>query len=138
MDRRGPVSLDVIIPLYNEEAMVEPLTAELSRIFSAEALSQHGVSRIRYILIDDGSSDHTAAALSARIAAGFPGVLYRLSRNFGHQNALCAGLDRTDADVTAVIDADLQDPPQLVLQMADRWRDGFEVVYAERRTRKGS
>ena len=70
MDRRGSVSLDVIIPLYNEEAMIEPLTAELSRVFSQEALSKHGVSRIRYVMIDDGSSDRTAAALSTRIAGG--------------------------------------------------------------------
>jgi glycosyltransferase involved in cell wall biosynthesis len=138
MERSGAVSLDVIIPLYNEEAMIEPLTTELSRIFSPDALARHNVSRVRFVMIDDGSTDRTAAALSARIAAGFPGVLYRFSRNFGHQNAVCAGLDYCDADVTAVIDADLQDPPQLVLDMIDRWRDGFEVVYAERRTRKGS
>ena len=90
----------MIIPLFNEEAMIEPLTVELSRVFSPEALSKHGVSRIRYVMIDDGSSDRTAAALSALISKGFPAVLYRLSRNFGHQNALCAGLDRTDADAT--------------------------------------
>lgn len=136
MDRHRAVSLDVIIPLYNEEAMIEPLTAELSRTFSPEALSQHGVSRIRFVLIDDGSTDRTASALSAKIGSGFPGVLHRLSRNFGHQNALCAGLDHSNADLTAVIDADLQDPPQLILQMIDRWREGHEVVYAERRTRK--
>jgi len=138
MHRRGPVSLDVIIPLYNEEAMIEPLTAELSRVFSQEALSQRGVSRIRYVMTDDGSSDRTATALSALISAGLPGVLYRFSRNFGHQNAVCAGLDHTDADVTAVIDADLQDPPELVMHMIDRWREGFDVVYAQRRTRKES
>ena len=136
MDRRGAVSLDVIIPLYNEEAMIEPLTAELSRVFSPEALSQHNVSRIRFVLIDDGSSDRTASVLSAKINDGFPGALYRLSRNFGHQNALCAGLDHSDADLTAVIDADLQDPPQLILQMIDCWREGHEVVYAKRRARK--
>jgi dolichol-phosphate mannosyltransferase len=138
MERNGAVSLDVIIPLYNEEAMIEPLTAELMHIFSPEALSRHKISRVRFILIDDGSQDRTAHALSIKINAGFPGVLYRLSRNFGHQNALCAGLDYSDADVTAVIDADLQDPPQLVLEMVDRWRDIYDVVYAERRTRKGS
>ena len=138
MDRRGPVSLDVIIPLFNEEAMIEPLTAELSRVFSAEALAQKGVSRIRYVMIDDGSSDKTAVALSQKIATGLPGVLYRFSRNFGHQNALSAGFDHSDADLTAVIDADLQDPPELILQMLDRWREGFDVVYAQRRTRKES
>jgi len=138
MERSGAVSLDVIIPLFNEEAMVEPLTAELSRTFSPDALTKHNISRVRFVMIDDGSKDRTAAAISAKIAAGFPGVLIRLSRNFGHQNALCAGLDHCDADVTAVIDADLQDPPELVLQMVDRWREGFEVVYAERHTRKGS
>ena len=138
MNRSAPASLDVIIPLYNEEAMIELLTAELTRIFSPEALLKHNLSRVRFVMVDDGSHDATAAAVSAKIAAGFPAILCRLSRNFGHQNALCAGLDYADADVVAVIDADLQDPPELVLQMVDRWREGFHVIYAERRKRKES
>ncbi len=138
MTRTGPASLDVIIPLFNEEEMIDLLTAELSRTFSPEALAKHGLSRVRYIMIDDGSSDNTATAVSAKIAAGFPAVLCRLSRNFGHQNAVCAGLDYSDADLTGVIDADLQDPPELLLQMADKWREGFHVIYAERRKRQES
>ena len=138
MDRSGAASLDIIIPLYNEEEMLELLAAELSRIFTAQALAERRLSRIRYLMIDDGSRDGTASAVSARIAQGFPAVLYRLSRNFGHQNAVCAGLDHADADLVAVIDADLQDPPELILQMVDRWREGSDVIYAERRKRKES
>jgi dolichol-phosphate mannosyltransferase len=63
-------------------------------------------------------------------------VVYRLSRNFGHPNAVSAGLDHADADVVAVLDADLQDPPELVLEMLDRWRKGVDVVFAQRRKRK--
>jgi dolichol-phosphate mannosyltransferase len=65
-------------------------------------------------------------------------VLYRFSRNFGHQNAVSAGIDHSEADLLAIIDADLQDPPELIPEMVGRWREGFDVVYAERKKRKES
>lgn len=130
------LSLDVVIPVYNEEEMIEYLTRRLGEVFSADALKQAGVASVRYLLIDDGSSDRTADMVCRRIEAGFPGVLIRLSRNFGHQNALSAGLSACQADLVAVIDADLQDPPEIVLKMIQQWRQGSDVVYGQRRKRK--
>ena len=132
------VSLDVIIPLFNEEEMIEALVAQLNTVFSPANLDQYGIGRVRFLIVDDGSRDRSAELLSAHIRHGFRAELLRLSRNFGHQNALCAGLDHADADVVAVIDADLQDPPELILDMIALWRQGHEVVYGQRRKRKES
>ena len=137
-DRGQAVSLDVVIPLWNEEAMAGPLADCLSATFTPDALAARRIRRVRFVLVDDGSTDRTAELLGERIAGGLPAVLYRFSRNFGHQAAVSAGLDHARADVTAVIDGDLQDPPGLILEMVDRWREGSDVVYAERRSRRGS
>jgi dolichol-phosphate mannosyltransferase len=89
------------------------------------------------ILVDDGSRDRTyermleAAETDSRIR------LVRLSRNFGHQIALTAGVDLAAGDAVVVMDADLQDPPEVVLELAKRWREGYDVVYAMREERKG-
>ena len=132
------ITLDVIIPLFNEEEMIPALVAQLNDTFSPDNLIKHGIGDVRFLLVDDGSKDRSAELLAGHIRRGFRGELLRLSRNFGHQNALCAGLDYADADVVAVIDADLQDPPELILSMVDVWRQGHEVVYGERRKRKES
>jgi len=91
---------------------------------------------IRYLLIDDGSHDKSSEIICSYIKKGVSAVLYRFSRNFGHQNAVSAGLENAEADVVAVIDADLQDPPEVILQMLDKWREGFDVVYGERKSGK--
>lgn len=136
--RAGPVTLELVIPAFNEAEMVGPLLARLAEVLAPERLAARGVSRARLLFVDDGSTDATAALLAERIAAGLDARLVRFSRNFGHQSAVCAGLDRAEGDLVVVMDADLQDPPELVLEMVDRWRAGADVVFARRRRRQGN
>jgi dolichol-phosphate mannosyltransferase len=121
--------LSVVAPVYNEE---ETLGEFHRRVTEALAGMDYEL-----VVIDDGSSDATPKLL-AEIAAADPRVrVVSLSRNFGHQAAITAGLDHARGDATVMIDADLQDPPELIPEMVDRWREGFEVVYAVRRERAG-
>jgi glycosyltransferase involved in cell wall biosynthesis len=130
------LTLDLIIPLYNEAEVLDFLFETLDKTFSPENLARRNLAAVRYLFVDDGSSDSSASIISERIRAGAPAALYRLSRNFGHANAVSAGIDRSTADLVAVIDADLQDPPAVVLEMIDRARQGYNVVYGQRRKRK--
>ncbi|HET9315947.1 MAG TPA: glycosyltransferase family 2 protein [Vicinamibacteria bacterium] len=134
--RTGPVSLDVVIPVWNEEDVLRLLFDRLRSAFSPEACARSGIGSVRFVLVDDGSRDQTAVLIRSEIDAGLPAVLLRLSRNFGHQAAVSAGLDHATADLVAVIDADLQDPPELIHDMAARWREGHDVVYGVRRRRQ--
>jgi glycosyltransferase involved in cell wall biosynthesis len=121
--------LSVVAPVYNEEATIEEFHR---RVCS----SLEGIP-FELVLVDDGSTDGSAAALE-RLAAEDPRVhVVFLSRNFGHQTALTAGLDHAAGDAIVMLDADLQDPPELILQMLDRWRSGCDVVYAVRDERAG-
>jgi glycosyltransferase involved in cell wall biosynthesis len=129
-------SLDVIIPVYNEAMVLPQLFEQLDEVFSPPMLASSGSITVRFIFVDDGSSDETAALIADRIRNGWRAVLLCLSRNFGHQAAIAAGLDHTTADLVAVMDADLQDPPKLVLDMIHRLDEGFDIVYAQRRTRQ--
>ncbi len=128
--------LDVVIPIYNESAVIPELIARLQSVFKAEALAAEHLSEVRFIFVDDGSSDDSAVQIHRAINQGFPATLLRLSRNFGHQNAVSAGIAHSDADATAVMDADLQDPPEILLAMVRAWRQGADVVYGVRRQRK--
>jgi dolichol-phosphate mannosyltransferase len=125
-----PVS--VVIPLYDEEAVLPELLTRLRGLSEAEP-----GYRWDFILVDDGSSDATPRLLSEAAAdPRFKSVL--LSRNFGHQQAISAGLDFADGDAVAVIDGDLQDPPEILPDMLRMWEHGADVVYAVRRTRQES
>jgi dolichol-phosphate mannosyltransferase len=121
--------LSVVAPVYNEEALIREFYA---RVCSAlEGLA------FELVLVDDGSSDGTPLALH-RLAADDPRVrVVFLSRNFGHQTALTAGLDHARGDAVVMLDADLQDPPELIPRMLDHWRAGIDVVYAVREQRDG-
>ncbi len=131
------LTLDLVIPMFNEAESLELLFQELDRTFSRPNLaSKADRTRVRYLFVDDGSTDASARIISEKIRAGSPAALYRLSRNFGHANALCAGIDHATADLVAVLDADLQDPPAVVLEMIDRAREGYNVIYGQRRKRK--
>jgi dolichol-phosphate mannosyltransferase len=130
------LTLDLIIPLYNEAEVLDLLFETLDRTFSSENLALRNIVRVRYVFVDDGSSDSSARIISERIRSGAPAVLYRLSRNFGHANAVSAGIDHATADLVAVIDADLQDPPAVLLEMIDKARDGYDVVFGQRRKRR--
>jgi polyisoprenyl-phosphate glycosyltransferase len=121
----------LVIPAHNEEGVIEQLVARLSDVMDrldgdAEA-----------ILVDDGSRDRTWP-LMAEAAQADPRIrLVRLSRNFGHQTALTAGVDVSTGDAVIVLDADLQDPPEVILDLAKQWRDGYDIVYAVREERAG-
>ncbi|MFZ4575527.1 MAG: glycosyltransferase family 2 protein, partial [Phycisphaerales bacterium] len=128
--REGP-ELSVVVPAYNEEANLRELHRRLSGALSGE---HRGVE---FIFVDDGSRDGTAAVIR-ELAAGDSRVRYVLfSRNFGHEAATTAGLDRARGRACVIIDADLQDPPELIPSMMARWREGVQVVYAQRRHRAG-
>lgn len=124
--------LSVVVPVYNE---VEVLTAFYER--SSEALSAIADLDYELVFVDDGSSDGSYAALQA-FSADDPRVrVVKFSRNFGHQIAITAGMDHARGDAVVVMDADLQDPPEVVADMVAKWREGYDVVYAKRGVREG-
>jgi polyisoprenyl-phosphate glycosyltransferase len=126
---RRPVLLSVVAPIYNEEELVER--------FVRRACAAVADYTFELVLVNDGSGDATPELLD-RMAAEDPRVrVIHLSRNFGHQAALTAGLEHAVGDVVAMIDADLQDPPELIPTMVSRWEAGADVVYAVRKQREG-
>ena len=132
------VTLDIVVPVFNEEQVLGKLLERLWRVFSPDACRQHRIGAWRVIFVDDGSRDRSVEIVMDRLKGpdGEHLALCRLSRNFGHQSAISAGLSRATADVVAVMDADLQDPPEVVLGMLEQWRAGFDVVYGVRRNRR--
>jgi polyisoprenyl-phosphate glycosyltransferase len=121
--------LSVVAPVYNEEATLEQFYARVCAALDG--------LRFELVLIDDGSSDGSPELLT-RLASTDPRVhVVFLSRNFGHQTALTAGLDHARGDAVVMLDADLQDPPELIPRMLDQWRAGCDVVYAVRCEREG-
>jgi dolichol-phosphate mannosyltransferase len=121
--------LSVVAPMYNEEGTAEEF---YSRVVSA----LEGVE-FELVLVDDSSRDSTPEILN-RLADNDPRVrLLFLSRNFGHQAALSAGLEHAQGDAVVMLDGDLQDPPEVIREMLARWREGYEVVYAHRTRRPG-
>jgi glycosyltransferase involved in cell wall biosynthesis len=128
----GPrATLAVVIPAYNEEAALALLHPRLAAALDAVDLD----ARILYV--DDGSRDRTWDVLREIAARDARVELLRLSRNFGKELALTAGLDRVDADAVLVLDADGQDPPELLPEFVARWRAGADVVYGKRQSRAG-
>ena len=126
-----PATLGIVIAAYNEADALPAMHARLSRVLDAMGLPA------QVVYVDDGSRDATWQVLGA-IAAGDPRVrLLRLSRNFGKELALTAGLDHVDADAVVVLDADGQDPPELLPEFVARWREGHDVVYGTRASRDG-
>jgi dolichol-phosphate mannosyltransferase len=126
--------LSLIIPIYNEEEVIPELHRRLREVMTD--LSQV-VSSWEVVFIDDGSKDKSLSMLREISAAETRYKVLSFSRNFGHQLAITAGLDRAEGDAVVIIDADLQDPPEVIKQMIAKWREGFDVVYGVRRTRAG-
>jgi glycosyltransferase involved in cell wall biosynthesis len=125
--------LSVVVPLYNEAGNVPAL---LERIGSVT----HGLaSEFDYeiVLVNDGSTDGTLAAIRNEMKRRPNVVLVNLSRNFGHQLAATAGIDIARGDAVVLMDGDLQDPPELIERFVRKWREGYDVVYAVRRSRRG-
>ncbi|MFL9966065.1 glycosyltransferase family 2 protein [Paraburkholderia sediminicola] len=125
-------SLAVVVPAYNEDEVLDTFHARLSATLGKLENVQAEV-----IYINDGSTDDTLSVLHALKAADSRVTIVNLSRNFGKEIALAAGLDHANADASIVIDADLQDPPELIPEFVRIWRQGFDVVYGQRISRNG-
>ena len=126
----GSIGLSVVVPCYNEAAVLPLLKERLVKCLNELALSWE------VIFVDDGSSDSTYKQLASLRDEDSRFRVVRLSRNFGHQVAVCAGLAYSFGDVVAVIDADLQDPPELFAACLKKLSDGYDIVYLVRRKRK--
>jgi glycosyltransferase involved in cell wall biosynthesis len=122
--------ISVVVPVYNEEATL----AELYRR-TATQLEQVG-EEWELIFVDDGSSDGSGPALRALREKDKRVKVVELSRNFGHQQALTAGIESATGACVVLMDGDLQDPPEVIPALVQKWRDGYQVVFAERRSRK--
>lgn len=123
--------LSIVVPLYNEEAVLDALHQRLLALMSTLGLP------VEVVMVNDGSRDGTLAKARAICAGDARFKLISLSRNFGHQLAITAGIDRACGDAVVVMDADLQDPPEVIPEMVERWKQGFSVVYAVRSKREG-
>lgn len=123
--------ISVVVPMYREEEVAEECYNRLSSV----------LKEIKYeyeiIFVDDGSEDKTFEIISSIAQNDSKVKVIKFSRNFGHQAALTAGVDASCGDAVITIDADLQDPPELMTEMIKRWEEGFHVVYAKRRKRDG-
>jgi dolichol-phosphate mannosyltransferase len=124
------IALSLVIPLYNEAAVFDQLQPRLLKAFPLLP------EPVEVLLIDDGSTDSTPEQIRrlCELDSRFIGI--HLSRNFGHQMAVCAGLDFSRGDAVAVLDGDLQDPPEILPQFYAKLKEGYDVVYAVRRHRR--
>jgi polyisoprenyl-phosphate glycosyltransferase len=123
--------LSIVVPVYNEVDVLSEFHNRLTRVLDALRL------RSEVIYVNDGSGDLSLQMLESLGATDCRVAILNLSRNFGKEIALTAGLDHARGDAAIVIDADLQDPPELIPSLVDAWREGFDVVYATRRERRG-
>lgn len=124
-------SLAVVVPAYNESEGLREFQRRLGLVFDALDLD------CSVLYVDDGSRDDTWQVMESLRAADGRVATLKLSRNFGKETALTAGLDHVDADAVVVIDADLQDQPELIPEFVARWREGHDVVYGTRSNRAG-
>jgi dolichol-phosphate mannosyltransferase len=131
----GAPVLSLVLPVFNEEAIIPELDRRL-RAFLADVGSGVGEAW-EVIFVNDGSKDRSLALLKELAAAEPRYKVVSFARNFGHQMAITAGLDRASGEAVVVMDADLQDPPDVVKEMVARWREGFDVVFGVRSHRHG-
>jgi len=123
--------ISVVVPCFNEQEVVKLTQARLVAVLGARREFD-----LEIVYVDDGSTDKTSEILGAFANEDDRVAVIYLSRNFGHQAAITAGLQHASGDAVAVIDADLQDPPEVILKMIDQWRNGYDVVYGVRRERE--
>lgn len=121
----------LVIPLYNEEQVIHECIKRVTDVMKDKDFDYE------VIFVNDGSRDSTEAIVKQYCAEDAHLKLISFSRNFGHQTAITAGMDHSAGDAVIVMDADLQDPPEVVLQMIEKYEEGYDVVYAVRSKRKG-
>lgn len=125
------ICYSIIIPAYNEESVINETYKRITDIMKSIG------DKYELIFINDGSQDKTNEIIESLAQKDDCVRLLEFSRNFGHQIAISAGMDYAEGDAIVIIDADLQDPPEIIPEMIKKWREGFEVVYAKRLKRKG-
>ncbi|WP_328701638.1 glycosyltransferase family 2 protein [Amycolatopsis pittospori] len=123
-----------IFPIYNEEENIALLDTTVGQVIEPLA-DRYDFS---FLYVDDGSRDGSLARLTELAERDDRVTVIELARNFGHQMAVTAGLDLVDADAVIIMDSDLQDPPRVALELIERWEQGYDVVYAQRRSRRDS
>ena len=123
--------LSVVAPCFNEEGVLHELYRRIGQVLDGSGESWE------LVLVNDGSRDRTPEIMRELHAQDERVKVVDFARNFGHQIAVTAGMDYAQGDAVVLIDADLQDPPELILEMLAKWREGYEVVYAIRAERKG-
>jgi glycosyltransferase involved in cell wall biosynthesis len=124
-------AVSLVLPIYNE---IETLPLLLPRL---RMLIDEIDGTVEVIFVDDGSTDGSAAYVSEALQSEHRFRLIQLSRNFGHQIAITAGMDAAEGEAVVVMDSDLQDPPEVVHRLIEKWRQGYEIVYARRLCRDG-
>ena len=124
-------TLSVVAPCFNEEGVLHELYRRISGVLDGAGESWE------LVLVNDGSRDRTPQIMRELHAQDPRVKVVDFARNFGHQVAVTAGMDYPRGDAVVLIDADLQDPPELILEMLAKWREGYEVIYAIRAERKG-
>ncbi|MCY7485300.1 glycosyltransferase family 2 protein [Paenibacillus alvei] len=123
--------ISVVVPMYFEEQVVHECYKRLSKVLNETKYDYE------IIFVNDGSEDNTLELLSALAKDDQRVRVLDFSRNFGHQIAVTAGINHSSGDAVVVIDADLQDPPELINEMIKKWEEGYDVIYAKRRKRDG-
>ncbi|WP_182420659.1 glycosyltransferase family 2 protein [Priestia megaterium] len=125
------VKYSIVVPVYNEEEVIHETYRRLTEVMRSTK------EAYELLFVNDGSRDRTAEIIKEYSEQDPAVVLLDFARNFGHQIAITAGMDYARGEAVVVIDADLQDPPELILEMIEKWEQGFDVVYAKRTKRKG-
>ncbi|MGG0387719.1 glycosyltransferase family 2 protein [Priestia megaterium] len=125
------VKYSIVVPVYNEEEVIHETYRRLTEVMRSTK------EAYELLFVNDGSKDRTAEIIKEYSEQDPAVVLLDFARNFGHQIAITAGMDYARGEAVVVIDADLQDPPELILEMIEKWKQGFDVVYAKRTKRKG-
>jgi dolichol-phosphate mannosyltransferase len=133
MNAPTSASVSLVLPVYNEEPVLNELTRRLGELLGEMDLQ----GKWEVIFVNDGSRDASRPMLEAACEKEPRFKLINLSRNFGHQIAITAGIDRAGGDAVVIMDADLQDPPEVIAEMLQRFAEGYDVVYAVRRKRHG-
>jgi dolichol-phosphate mannosyltransferase len=124
-------TLSLVLPVYNEEAVIPILHERLDGFLSKLAVETE------VVFVDDGSTDRSLILLRELITRDARYKAISFSRNFGHASAITAGVDYARGEAVVIMDADLQDPPEVIVEMMQRWREGYDVVYGQRLTREG-
>ena len=124
--------VSIVVPMYYEEEMVNACYLELKKVLDSLKNYDYEI-----IFVNDGSKDKTLPLLEKIAKKDKQAKIISLSRNFGHQAAVSAGLKHVSGDAIVIIDADLQDPPKVIIEMLKLWEKGYEVIYGKRKLRKG-